>query len=67
MTGANPRAVGARSVRLPRSSFEPAPQHRTTLQLERTSLPVRSPGLHMHPQLLRTLLVDPVGRAGRSA
>ena len=67
MTGADPRAVGARSVRLPRSSFEPAPQHRTTLQPERTSLPVRSPGLHMHPQLRRTLLVDPVGRAGSSA
>jgi hypothetical protein len=67
MTEADPGAVGARSVRLPRSSFEPAPQHRPTLQPERTSLPVRSSGLHMHPQLRRTLLVDPVGRAGGSA
>lgn len=67
MTGADSRAVVARSITLPRSSVEPAPWNRTALQPERASLPVRSPGLHMHPQLRRTLLVDPVGRAGRSA
>lgn len=64
MTGADLTAVGARSVRLPRSSFEPVSLRLATLQPERTSLPVRSPGLHMHP---RTLLVEPVGPAGSSA
>lgn len=67
MTGADPTAVGARSVRLPRSSFEPVSLRWATLQPERTSLPVRSPGLHMHPQLHRTLLVESVGPAGSSA
>lgn len=67
MTGADPTAVGARSVRLPRSSFEPVSLRWATLQPERTSLPVRSPGLHMHPQLRRTLLVEPVGPPGSSA
>jgi hypothetical protein len=66
MTGADPTGVGARDVRLPMSSLEPA-QHWITLQPDRTSLPVRPPGLHMHPQLRNTLLVDPVDRAERSA
>jgi hypothetical protein len=66
MTGADPTGVSARDVRLPRSSVEPA-QHRTTVQPERTSLPVRSPGLHMHPELRSTLVIDPVGRAGSNA
>ena len=43
-------ATSANSVRLPMNSAEPASQHRATL-LQRASLPVRSPGQHLHPQL----------------
>ncbi len=66
MTGADPRTGSARSVKLPSGSFEPDAQYRTTLLPEKTSLHVRTLGLHMHPQLRRTLLVDPVGRAASS-
>lgn len=49
----------------------PAPRHqlhRTTLQLERTSLPVRLPGQHLHPQLRRSSWDGPPrGRAASSA
>ena len=65
MTGADLAVVGARSVRLPSSSVEP--QQWITLQPEKTSLPARSPGLHMHPQLRGTLVVNPVGRVGSGA
>lgn len=45
----------------------PAPQHRNTLRPERSSLPVRLPGEHLHPQLRRSSWDCPSGRAGNSA
>ena len=48
----------------------PAPQDQqrwSTLRPERTSLPVRLPGEHMHPQLRRSSWDGPSGRGGSSA
>lgn len=44
----------------------PAPQHRSTLQPDRISLPARSPGQHLHPQLRRPSSDGPCAPAGSS-
>jgi hypothetical protein len=48
----------------------PSPQHqlrRSILPSEHTSLPVRLPGQHLHPQLRRSSWDGPSDRAGRNA
>lgn len=65
----NRRALGAQSIRLPASTVEPIPIPllRMTPQPDRASLPVRSPGQHLHPCLCRSALVDLSHRARSSA
>jgi hypothetical protein len=65
----NPHTVVAEFDHYPHRG-RPTPQdqqRRSTLRTERTSLPVRLPGEHLHPQLRRSSWDGPSGRAGSSA
>jgi hypothetical protein len=68
--GLNSRVLAAAKFGRYPDRGRPAPQHqqrRRTLRPERTSLPVRLPGEHLHPQLWRSSGDGPSGRAGSSA
>jgi hypothetical protein len=67
--GLNSRVLAAAKFGRYPDCGRPAPQHqqrRRTLRPERTSLPVRLPGEHLHPQLWRSSGDGPSGRAGSS-